>query len=280
MPVDIYQGGFEHTTLHLLYSRFVYKFLYDIGVVPTKEPYRKRRSHGIVLGPDGRKMSKSFDNIINPDDIINKFGADTLRIYEMFMGPFDQTIAWSEESVEGCFRFLKRVWQLFLTKASDKNTSVKLASKLHKTIKKASEDLENLKFNTAVASLMGFIKDWRSDKEGLNRDDLKKFLLILAPFAPHTAEELWNKIGEKSSIHQSQWPSYESKLLKEEEVTIVTQINGKIRYTFRLSAEKIGDQQLIERIAKDSQKIKKHLDNRTIKKVVYVKGRVINFVIA
>src|SRR3989344_4905911 len=282
MPIDIYQGGFEHTTLHLLYSRFVYKFLYDIGVVPGKEPYKKRRSHGIVLGPDGRKMSKSFDNIINPDDIVNKFGADTLRIYEMFMGPFDQTIVWSEESVEGCSRFLKRVWQLSLTKVSDKNTSVKLASKLHKTIKKVSEDLGNLKFNTAVASLMEFIKDWRSDKEGLNRDDLKKFLLILAPFAPHMTEEIWQKLQNpklQKSIHIQSWPKFDTLAIVEEEVTIVIQINGKIRDTLVASREESENQQLIEKIAKESQKIKKYLSNRKIRKIVFVKSRVINFVV-
>ena len=282
MPVDIYQGGFEHTTLHLLYSRFVYKFLYDIGIAPTKEPYAKRRSHGIVLGPDNRKMSKSFDNIINPDDIINKFGADTLRIYEMFMGPFDQTIAWSEESLQGCFRFLKRVWQLFLTKVSDKNTSVKLVYKLHKTIKKVSEDLENLKFNTAVASLMEFIKDWRSDKEDLNRDDLKKFLLILAPFAPHMTEEIWQKLQNsklQESIHIQSWPKFNTAAIVEKEVTIIAQINGKIRDTLRASREESENQQLIEKIAKESQKIKKYLSSGTIKKVVYVKDKVINFVV-
>ncbi|MEK7502320.1 MAG: leucine--tRNA ligase [Patescibacteria group bacterium] len=279
MPVDIYQGGFEHTTLHLLYSRFVYKFLYDIGVVPGKEPYKKRRSHGVVLGPDGRKMSKSFGNIINPDDIVNKFGADTLRIYEMFMGPFDQTIAWSEESVEGCFRFLKRVWQLSLTKVSDKNTSVKLVYKLHKTIKKVSEDLENMKFNTAVASMMELINSWKSDQGGLNKDDFRKFLLILAPFAPHMTEELWKNFSKNKSIHKEPWPKFDTAAIVEEEVTIVVQINGKIRDTLRASMEESGNQQLIENIAKKSQKIEKYLNSRKIKKAVYVKGRVINFVV-
>ncbi len=279
MPVDIYQGGFEHTTLHLLYSRFVYKFLYDIGVVPGKEPYKKRRSHGVVLGPDGRKMSKSFGNIINPDDIVNKFGADTLRIYEMFMGPFDQTIAWSEESVEGCFRFLKRVWQLSLTKVSDKNTSVKLVYKLHKTIKKVSEDLENMKFNTAVASMMELINSWKSDQGGLNKDDFRKFLLILAPFAPHMTEELWKNFSKNKSIHKEPWPKFDTAAIVEEEATIVVQINGKIRDTLRASMEESGNQQLIENIAKKSQKIEKYLNSRKIKKAVYVKGRVINFVV-
>ncbi|MBI2075012.1 MAG: leucine--tRNA ligase [Candidatus Levybacteria bacterium] len=257
MPVDIYQGGFEHTTLHLLYSRFVYKFLYDIGVVPTPEPYAKRRSHGIVLGPDGRKMSKSFGNVINPDDIAGKFGADTLRVYEMFMGPFDQTIAWSEESVEGCFRFLKRVWQLSLTKVSDSKTSAQLLTSLHKAIKKVGEDLENMKFNTAVAAMMEFINSWQADAQGLSKEDLEKFLLILAPFAPHVTEELWQRIknnesgpsisssgsreimnnGENhnssfiihNSIHSRSWPSYDPNLLVEGEITIAVQVNGKVR---------------------------------------------------
>ncbi len=297
MPVDIYQGGFEHTTLHLLYSRFVYKFLYDIGVVPTPEPYAKRRSHGIVLGSDGRKMSKSFGNIINPEDIINKFGADTLRVYEMFMGPFDQTIVWSEESVEGCFRFLKRVWQLSLSKISKKKTSIKLLSKLHKTIKKVNEDLENMKFNTAVANLMKFINSWKEDKEGLDRDDLKKFLLTLAPFAPHLAEELYQNIilrakpkesgeilrsaqNDKAflSIHLQSWPEYERRYLKEEEVTIAVQVNGKLRDTLKILPQNLDDKQMVEEIAKGSKKVKKYLIDKTIKKTVYVKGRIINFV--
>ena len=203
----------------------------------------------------------------------------------MFMGPFDQTIVWSEESVEGCFRFLKRVWELSLNKVSNRNTSVKLLSKLHRTIKKVSQDLENLKFNTAIACLMEFIKDWRSDKsdkEGLNGDDLKKFLLILAPFAPHITEELWQKLQNselQQSIHIQSFPNHDPILLEKEEVIIAIQINGKLRDTLSISFDEIENQQTLKRIAKESQKIKKYLKNRKIKKVIYVKGRVINFVI-
>lgn len=280
MPVDIYQGGFEHTTLHLLYSRFVYKFLYDIGVVPGPKPYAKRRSHGIVLGIDGRKMSKSFGNVINPEDIVNKFGADTLRIYEMFMGPFDQTIVWSEEGVEGCFRFLKRVWRLSNTMLSNKKTSPELLSKLNKTIKKVTEDLENMKFNTAIASLMEFSNSWQDDKGGLGKDDFKKFLLILAPFAPHLTEELWHVHSPHfQSIHSQPWPNYEEKYLREEKMTIAVQVNGKLRDTLNVQSEKIDDKQMIEEIAKESPKVRKYINNKLIKKTVYIPGRIISFVV-
>ncbi len=282
MPVDLYQGGFEHTTLHLLYSRFVYKFLYDIGVVPTPEPYVKRRSHGIVLGPDGRKMSKSFGNVINPDDISRKFGADTLRVYEMFMGPFDQTIAWSEESVEGCFRFLKRVWQLSKTKVSNGKTSQDLLTNLNKTIKKVDEDLENMKFNTAVASMMEFVNSWQVDAYGLHKEDLKTFLLLLAPFAPHMTEELYQLFRTQNfeSIHSSVWPKYDSRFLIETEVTIAVQINGKLRDVLKIKNEKLKMKNDVEQLARKSAKMKKYLEGKEIKKVIYIEGKVINFVIS
>ncbi len=279
MPVDVYQGGFEHTTLHLLYSRFVYKFLYDIGAVPTKEPYAKRRSHGIVLGPDGRKMSKSFGNVINPDDIIGKFGADALRIYEMFMGPFDQTIAWSEESVEGCSRFLKRFWQLSTKKVSNEKTSRDLLTSLNKTIKKVDGDLDNMKFNTAVAAMMEFVNAWQADKGGLDKQDFKKFLLILAPFAPHITEEIWSKLEEKFSIHQQHWPIYDSKLLVENEIKIAVQVNGKIRGLVEIKSVDVKNQKEVEHFASLSANVKKHLEGKKIKKVIYVEGRIINFVL-
>ena len=280
MPIDLYQGGFEHTTLHLLYSRFVYKFLYDIGVVSTPEPYAKRRSHGIVLGPDGRKMSKSFGNIINPDDITRKFGADTLRIYEMFMGPFSETIAWSEEAVEGLFRFLKRVWQLAKTKVSDKKTSADLLAKLNKTIKKVDEDLEDMKFNTAVAAMMELVNKWQEDKQGLNKEELRTFLLLLAPFAPHLAEELWSSLGNKTSIHATAWPKFDSKFLVETEITIAVQINGKLRDTIKAKSEKRKAKSEIEQMARESAKVKKYLENQRVKKVIYVEGKIINFVVS
>lgn len=283
MPIDLYQGGFEHTTLHLLYSRFVYKFLYDIGVVPTKEPYAKRRSHGIVLGTDGRKMSKSFGNVINPDDISRKFGADALRVYEMFMGPFDQTIAWSEESVEGCFRFLKRVWQLSKIKVSNEKTSQNLLTSLNKTIKKVDENLENMKFNTAVAAMMEFANSWQADAQGLRKEDLKTFLVLLAPFAPHMTEELYQRLGAGisnfSSVHLGPWPKYDNKFLKEEEVTIAVQVNGKVRDTIKVKSLDLKVQSTVEHFASLSANVKKHLIGKKIKKVIYVKGRIINFVV-
>ncbi|MFH1536220.1 MAG: leucine--tRNA ligase [Patescibacteria group bacterium] len=303
MPVDIYQGGFEHTTLHLLYSRFVYKFLFDIGVVPGSEPYAKRRSHGIVLGTDGRKMSKSFGNVINPDEIINKFGADALRIYEMFMGPFDQTITWNEAGVEGCFRFLKRVWQLSVNKSSASKTSKELISALHKTVKKVGSDIDNLKFNTAVAYMMEFVNTWQSDKDGLSVDDLKTFLLILAPFAPHITEELYQLLGNSkfeirnlkfNSIHQQSWPAFDNKFLEEDEVTVVVQVNGKVRDTIKVqsarlrpfdSAQGFGGQaksavqSYVEERARESEKIKAYFEGKEVKKVIYVEGKIINFVL-
>jgi leucyl-tRNA synthetase len=294
MPIDLYQGGFEHTTLHLLYSRFVYKFLYDIGVVPTPEPYAKRRSHGIVLGPDGRKMSKSFGNVINPDDISRKFGADTLRVYEMFMGPFDQTIAWSEESVEGCFRFLKRVWHLSKIKVSNEKTSQDLFTSLNKTIKKVDEDFENMKFNTAVAAMMEFVNSWQADVRGLHKEDLKVFLLLLAPFAPHMTEELYQffrtqnspvprggklKTQSLRSIHLESWPVYDSNFLVETEVTIAVQINGKLRDTIKVTSDKKQDKEFAKQLARASAKVSKYLAGKKVQKVIYVEGKVINFVI-
>ncbi|MBI1982388.1 MAG: leucine--tRNA ligase [Candidatus Levybacteria bacterium] len=317
LPVDLYQGGFEHTTLHLLYSRFVYKFLYDVGAVPNPEPYAKRRSHGIVLGPDGRKMSKSFDNVVNPEDVVGKFGADTLRVYEMFMGPFDQTIAWSEEGVEGCFRFLKRVWRLSLTKVTQEKTPLSLLAKLNRTIKKVGQDIESLKFNTAVASMMEFTNEWQSNKKGLNKADLKNFLLTLAPFAPHMTEELWQQIrrfevrGEKleldslnsrnrdirrsnfqdqdnpishfkdsvfESIHLQPWPVYDPKFLQEEEAMIVIQVNGKVRDGIKIKSEKLKIKNEIEKMAKKSERVRKYLEGKKVKQVVYVEGKIMNFV--
>lgn len=279
MPVDVYQGGFEHTTLHLLYSRFVYKFLFEIGVVPSSEPYAKRRVHGIVLGPDGKKMSKSFGNVINPDDIVKTYGADTLRVYEMFMGPFDQTIAWNEEGVEGCFRFLKRIWQLSHSNVSSATTSRSLLACLNQTIKKVGDDIEAFKFNTAVASMMQFINDWQADKNGLSKDDLKKFLLVLAPFAPHITEEVWHSFRESDSIHNQAWPSYDSSLLVSDEVTIVVQVNGKVRDNIRHQTSKVKDQKEIESKARDSEKVKPYLEGKKIKKVIYVEGKIINFAV-
>ncbi len=292
MPVDLYNGGMEHTTLHLLYSRFVYKFLYDIGVVPHDEPYKSRRSHGMVLASDGKKMSKSLGNVINPDDIVKKYGADTIRLYEMFMGPYEEAISWSTESLEGCFRFLKRVWNLFLNKNKiSKTTSKDLIQRINYTIKKVGEDLENMKFNTAVSIMMEFINYWQEENNVLSKTDAESFLKILAPFCPHITEELYQKIknlqprqakrgGKKSkveSIFQESWPEYDEKLIKKETIEMVIQVNGKVRDKIQVNADIAKEE--AEKLAFNSEKIKKWLNNQKPKVVIFVRGKLINIVV-
>jgi len=278
MPVDLYQGGFEHTTLHLLYSRFIYKFLYDIGVVPTPEPYAKRRSHGIVLGADNRKMSKSFGNVVNPDDIVAKFGADTLRLYEMFMGPFDQAIAWDDQSLQGCYRFLCRVWKLASENVRQAKTPQNITTKLHQTIKKVSSDLEEMKFNTAVAAMMEFINVW--SQGSLSPSEVQDFLKLLAPMAPHLAEEIWSEVlGQKPSIHEQIWPEYDPKLIKEETATIIVQVNGKVRGQIEVRYAIRNTQNEVEKLARAELNVARNLEDKKIKKTIFVPGRLINFVV-
>lgn len=278
LPVDLYNGGMEHTTLHLLYSRFWHKFLYDIGVVPTPEPYAKRRSHGIVLAEDGRKMSKSFGNVINPDEVVEGYGADSLRLYEMFMGPFDQAINWSTQGLEGCYRFLKRIWALFFNKNKiGEKTTKELLQKLHQTIKKVGDDLENMKFNTAVASMMSFVNLWQEKDNVLSKEDAEKFLKILAPFTPHICEELWQFLGHKNSIFKEKWPEYDPKLVKKETFELVIQINGKVRDKVEVDAD-ISEEEA-KKIVLKREKIKKWIGNQKPKKVIFVKGKLINIVI-
>ncbi len=288
LPVDLYQGGFEHTTLHLLYSRFIYKFLYDLGVVPNPEPYAARQPHGIVLGPDGRKMSKSFGNVVNPEDIIKKYGADALRLYEMFMGPFDQTITWNEESLAGCRRFLDRVWQLSIRSVSDYQTAPKLAIKLEKTIAKVSGDVENFKFNTLIAALMEFINAWSLWGQ-LSRKDYDRFLCLLAPFAPFITEELYQQLGAGGnglargnfvSIHEQKWPEYDPSMIAEGIVTVVVQINGRIRDKIEVNGEQetVNNQKGMEKRARELLSVRKYLEGKRIIKVIQVPGKIINFV--
>jgi len=278
MPVDLYNGGMEHTTLHLLYSRFVYKFLYDIGVAPTIEPYAKRRSHGMVLAPDGRKMSKSFGNVINPDEVVKKYGADSLRLYEMFMGPFEQAINWSTEGLEGCYRFLKRVWNLFQVEDKiGKTTNKDLAQKLHYTIKKIGDDLENMKFNTAVAGMMEFVNLWNEKNNALSKKDAEDFLKILAPFAPHICEELWSKLSHKTSIFKENWPKYDEKLIKKQTFELVIQINGKVRDKVEVNIDISEDD--AKKIVLEREKIKNWLKGQAPKKVIFITGRLVNMVI-
>ncbi len=279
MPVDLYNGGMEHTTLHLLYSRFIYKFLADLGVVPGQEPYARRHSHGVVLGPDNQKMSKSKGNVINPDEIVKAYGVDAYRLYESFMGPFEQMIAWSDEGVEGCYRFLKRVWQLTMDKTSREKTNPELLKALHKTIKKVGEDLENLKFNTAVAAMMEFINVWQVDPRGLNKSDLEKFLLILAPFAPYLTEELWcENLGNQFSVHEQRWPSFEADKLEEKIVTILIEINGRLKDKMMIEFDLRNDQKEVEKRALSQEKIKKDLLGKKVKKTIFIPGKLINFV--
>jgi len=280
LPVDIYQGGFEHTTLHLLYSRFIYKFLCDIGVVPGLEPYLKRRSHGIVLGADSRKISKSFGNVIDPDDIIKKYGADALRLYEAFLGPFDQMVVWNQNGLEGCVRFLDKIRGLVLKKGNAEKEDTGLVKKLYKTIKKVDDDIEELKFNTAVAAMMEFCNAWRDSDSGLQKEDAAKFLQIVSPFAPFFSEELWEKIGNKFSIHQSIWPEVDTKYLTEDEIEMVVQINGKTRTTIKVSSEQGVMSSQIEGMAKKNAAVAKYLEGKKIVKIIFVSGKLVNFVIS
>jgi leucyl-tRNA synthetase len=277
MPVDWYNGGMEHTTLHLLYSRFIYKFLFDIGVVPTLEPYQRRTSHGIVLAEDGRKMSKSFGNVINPDDIVNQYGADTLRCYEMFMGPFDQAIAWSTQGVKGVWRFLEKVWKLVSESVEAKESSPKITKAIHKLNKKIDEDLEATKFNTTIAAFMEFINLALENKKEVGKEVIERFLILLSPFAPHIAEELWQKLGHQKSIFETKWPQPDPKLIKEKMITLVIQVNGRVRDKVEVEAD-ISEEKAKE-LAISREKVKNWILGKEIKKVIFVPGKLINIVI-
>jgi len=280
LPVDVYVGGDEHNTLHLLYSRFTYQFLWDQGFMPKDqtEPYYKRLSHGVVLGPDGQRMSKSRGNVINPDEVWEAFGVDALRTYLMFMGPFEATMAWSQESLEGCYRFIKRVWNLLLNNVSDQETKTDLKRKLHQTIKKVGEDIVGMRFNTAIAAMMEFINSWQ-EEGNLFQEEAADFLQILAPFAPYLTEELWEKLGNQFSIHITSWPEYDPDLIKEGSVTVVVQVNGKLRDKLEVRSDKCEVRNEIEKLAQESERVKKYLEGNKIKKVIFVPGKLINFVI-
>ncbi|MDP3899483.1 MAG: leucine--tRNA ligase [bacterium] len=273
LPVDLYNGGMEHTTLHLLYSRFWNKFLFDEEAAPSTEPYAKRVSHGMVLAEDGKKMSKSLGNVVNPDVIVNNVGADSLRLYEMFMGPYADTIPWSTEGVKGVRRFLEKVWALQNFAETRRGASVRPL--LHKTIKKVGEDIDDMKFNTAVSAMMIFLNI--ALKEGITKEDFEKFLIILAPFAPHLAEELWEKLGHSDSIFLQSWPSYDKNLVKDKTVTIAVQINGKLRATVEAPAD-VSEEE-VKKQALDNEQVKKWTSGKKIVKIIYVQGRLINIII-
>lgn len=275
MPVDWYNGGMEHTTLHLLYSRFWHKFLYDIGVTTTKEPYMKRTSHGMILGEDGQKMSKSRGNVINPDDVVKEYGADTLRLYEMFIGDFEKTAPWSPSSIKGCKRFLDRVWALQECLIEGDEFRKELVSAFHKTIKKVTEDIESLKFNTAIAAMMALLNDINSTGK-INRAELKTLLLLLNPFAPHITEEMYlNSFGE--ILNEQPWPEYDEKLCVEDTVEIVLQVNGRIKA--KMNVVKDGDKEAVLSDALKDERIRESVDGKSIIKQIYVPNKLINFVI-
>ena len=274
--VDWYNGGMEHTTLHLLYSRFWHKFLYDIGVVPTKEPYAKRTSHGMILGTNGEKMSKSKGNVINPDDIVNEFGADAFRVYEMFMGPFDQTAPWSMESIRGCMKFLDRVWNMqdFLVEGDE--YSEKFEKMMHKAIQKVSSDIEEMKFNTSVATFMTMVNEFYKAKT-INKAEYKTFLQLLNPFAPHMTEEIYERIGEKDTIANTKWPEFDETKTIEDQIEIPVQVNGKLKATVKV--ERDLEQEKVKEIVHNNETVQNAVNGKNIVKEIYVKNKIYNIVV-
>ena len=273
LPVDWYNGGMEHTTLHLLYSRFWHKFLYDQGIVPTKEPYQRRTSHGMILGENGEKMSKSRGNVVNPDDIVQAYGADTLRTYEMFIGAFDLSASWSEDGVKGCRRFLERVWKLQTIMTDEEGYSADMETKMHQTIKKVSQDFESLKYNTAIAAMMALINDFYK-KNSVTKGEYKTLITLLNPVAPHITEELWQIIGGEGRVYLNTWPEYDEAKTVESTVEIAVQVNGKTRATLKIGKEDAKDDVL----AKAKETIADKLEGKNIIKEIYVPGRIVNIV--
>ena len=277
MPVTWYNGGMEHTTLHLLYSRFWHKFLYDIGVVPTCEPYGKRTSHGMILGENGEKMSKSRGNVVNPDDIVNEYGADTMRLYEMFIGDFEKAAPWSSASIKGCKRFLERIWGLGENVIDGDGYRDFMVGEMNRTIKKVTEDIDEMKFNTAIAALMALINVIAEKGGKVTLDELKTILLLVSPFAPHLAEEMWEMFAFGGTINDQSWPKYDAAKCIDNEVEIVVQVNGKIRARMSVGIDDVQDA-VIEK-AKNNEKVAAEISGKTIIKELYVKGKLVNIVV-
>jgi len=274
-PVDWYNGGMEHTTLHLLYSRFWHKFLYDIGVVPTREPYAKRTSHGMILGENGEKMSKSRGNVVNPDKIVDTYGADTMRLYEMFIGDFEKAAPWSPKSIKGCRRFLERVWSLAEKVQDGDEYSKEHEALMHRTIKKVGEDADNLKANTAIAALMTMLNEFYD--KGVNRAEYKTFLALLNPFAPHITEELWQQLGETGLLSVAPWPAYDEAKTVESTVEMAVQVNGKLKGTIKLAAD--ADKQAAIDAALAEEKVQHAIEGKQIVKQIVVPGKIVNLVV-
>ena len=274
-PVDWYNGGMEHTTLHLLYSRFWHKFLYDIGVVPTSEPYKKRTSHGMILGSNGEKMSKSRGNIVNPDEIVEQYGADTIRLYEMFIGDFEKAAPWNSDSIKGCKRFLDRVWGLSEI-VTDGGYRPELEADMHKAVKKVTYDIDNLKDNTAIATMMTLVNKFY-DTGAVTREELRTLLILLNPLAPHLTEELYEQLGFGGELNAQQWPSYDEAKCVDDMIQIAVQVNGKVRAKLEIPADL--SQEEVLRAARENDKVRELLSGKTIVKEIYVKGKLVNLVV-
>ncbi|MEZ4114309.1 MAG: class I tRNA ligase family protein [Candidatus Paceibacterota bacterium] len=288
--VDVYIGGAEHATGHLLYARFWNKFLNDLGYVPTDEPFKLLKNQGLILASDGRKMSKRWGNVVNPDEMVDRFGADSFRLYEMFIGPFDQYTSWNTDGLVGTRRFLERVWRAKEYVVSYKidnppplinGTEViggyeHLRISLNKTIKKIKEDITNFRFNTSVSSMMILVNEIEAERR-IEKEDFKKFLQILAPFAPHMTEELWHELGESGSIHTSSWPKADESKLKDEKIKIAVQINGKVRDEIEIAQD--ASEEEVKNIATKRDAVKEHISGKEIKKFIYIPGKIVNIVI-
>jgi leucyl-tRNA synthetase len=283
MPIDLYVGGSEHAVLHLMYARFWHKVLFDLGYVSTKEPFTRLRHQGIILGEDSRKMSKSRGNVVNPDDVIARYGADSMRLFEMFMGPLEEMKPWSTRGVEGVFRFLNRVWRLFMTEDAGLNPAIVAVSPTpdferiyHQTVKKVGEDIEGLRFNTAISQLMIFVNE-AMKQEKLPKKELEQFVLLLAPFAPHVAEELWEALGHQKSLAYEPWPRYDVQKTLEEKIEIVLQVNGKVRG--KLLIPQTADQANVEKLALQDVNVQRHLEGKQVRRVIVVPNKIINIVV-
>jgi leucyl-tRNA synthetase len=280
MPVDLYVGGAEHAVLHLLYARFWHKFLYDLRLVSDSEPFKKLVNQGLILGADNEKMSKSRGNVVNPDEVIKQYGADTLRMYEMFMGPLEATKLWNTEGIIGIVRFLNRLWNFVFEQMKikgKKNESKEIKRGLNKTIKKMGEDIESLTYNTAISALMECLNIFQEKNTKIKKSSLETFLKLLAPFAPYITEELWHQLGHKTSIHLEKWPKYDKKMLKEKEFELIIQINGKLRD--KIKAPINLEEEKAKKLVLNRPKIKRFLMEQKPKKIIYVKNRLINLVI-
>jgi leucyl-tRNA synthetase len=275
MPVDWYNGGMEHVVLHLLYSRFWNQFLFDIGVVPTSEPYTKRTSHGMILAKGGEKMSKSRGNVVNPDEMVEIYGADALRSYIMFMGPFDQAVEWDTNGLVGVRRFLDRVWAL-QEKIADNVEDKEVTKITHQTIKKVTENIESMRFNTALSKMMELVNEM-TKKEKVNKTEYKSLIQLLSPFAPHICEEIWELLGESGGVAFSNWPEYEEELAKEDTIELVVQVNGKVRATITVNSE-ISEEDA-KKLALEQDNVIKWLEGREPKKVIFVKGKLVSIVL-